>query len=467
MRILPILMTATALSACTVGKDYKGPAVALSARYAAPANIAPAEEQWWRRFGDSKLDALVERALAQNLDLAAVAARIDQARATARAAEAALLPTINADASVDRVHQSFRTPVGGVADRLNLPRDYSLYQIGEQASWELDLFGGLRRNREATRADLGGAQAEAAAARLSISAETVDTYLQLRGLQARYDVASHQLQNEIKLVELVRQQTDQGLVAEHELNRVLGEKESLEASLAPLRTAMKAQINRLDVLTGRQAGVDPDGLAATAKIPEAPDPSGNVEPADLMRRRPDVVAAERRLAAANARIGVALAEYYPKISLSGLFGVASIGTGGLFTGEAVQVSGGGALRWRLFDFGRIDAEVTAARGHEAEALAQYRGSILRATEEVENALTKLAETRTEIATRTREVAALARSRDQARRAYEGGILALVAVLDADRALLEASDRLAKARAEAGRASVSATRALGGGWEVRS
>ncbi len=467
MRVATFLLFSTALSACTVGKDYERPRVELSPRYAAPAVIAPAADRWWTAFRDAKLDALVDRALVQNLDLAAAAARVDQARAAATAAGAALLPSVAASGSVDRVHQSLRTPVGGVADRLGLPVDYTLYQLGAQASWELDLFGGLRRSREAARAELGGVKAEAAAVRLAIAAETVDAYLQLRGFQARLAVAARQLETEGRLLELVRQQVAQGLVAERELNRVQGEKEGIEASLSPLRAAIHAQINRLAVLTGRQAGVDAEGLGLAGAIPVAPHPSGSAEPSELMRRRPDVVAAERRLAAANARIGVALAEYYPRISLAGLFGVASAGTGGLFTGDAVQANSGGALRWRLFDFGRVDAEVAGARDREAEALARYRASILRATEEVETTLTRLAESRSEIAVRTRQVDALTRSRDKARQAYEGGVLPLVAVLDADRSLLEASDRLAAAQAEAARASVAAIRALGGGWERRS
>jgi outer membrane protein TolC len=186
-----------------------------------------------------------------------------------------------------------------------------------------------------------------------------------------------------------------------------------------------------------------------------------------MRRRPDIAAAERRLAASNARIGVAVADYYPHVSLTGLLGVASVGTGTLFTGNGVQASGGAGLRWRLFDFGKVDAEVAGARGHEAEALALYRGTVLRATEDVETSLTRLAEGRAEIASREAQVAALTRSRDQARQAYQQGVLALVDVLDADRALLEASDRLASAQAGAARASVAAIRALGGGWQERS
>jgi len=467
MRLAPALLAVSALSGCAAGRDYTRPEVALSAAYHAPVPIAASDAQWWRRFGDPVLDTLVETALTQNLDVAAAAARVDQARAAAGAAGAALLPQLDLAASADRTRQSLRTPVGAVANRLDLPRDYSLYTVGPQASWELDLFGGLRRGREAARADLAAAAASADAVRLSIAAETADAYLQLRGLQARYAVIAQQLETERKLAALVRQQAEQGLVAERELHRVLGESAGIEASLAPLRAAIAGQIHRLDVLTGRQAGSDPLHLATAQAVPDAPDPGGSAIPSDLMRRRPDLVAAERRVAASNARVGVALADYYPHLALNGLLGFASAGTGGLFTSAGLQASGGAGLRWRLFDFGRVDAEVAQARGQEAEALAQFRGAVLRATEEVETAIVRLAETRTEITLREQQVASLTRSRDQARQGYAGGALSLVDVLDADRALLEATDRLAAARAEAARASVAAVRALGGGWETRS
>jgi NodT family efflux transporter outer membrane factor (OMF) lipoprotein len=464
MRLIALLLTGAALAGCTAGPDYHRPQIDLTAAYRTPVSITPAADRWWTSFDDAVLDRLVERALAQNLDIAAASARVDQARAAARGASAALLPHADMAASSERNRQSLRTPFGAVANQLGLPRSYSLYQIGAQTSWEIDLFGGLRRAREAARADYASTAAEAEAVRLSIAAETADAYLQLRGLQARLNVATRQLETERQLATLVRQQADQGIVADRELNRVLGELQGIEAALAPLRAAAAGQINRLAVLTGRQAGADPDGLEAARAIPHAPDPSGSAYPAELMRRRPDLVAAERRLAAANARIGVSVADYYPHITLSGLLGLASVGTGELFTGGAFQAGGGGALRWRLFDFGRVDAEVAEARGREAEALARYRGSVLRATEDVETALVRLQEGRTEIGLREQEVASLTRSRDQARQGYSGGVLALVDVLDADRALLDASDRLAAARAETARASVAAIRALGGGWE---
>ncbi len=220
------------------------------------------------------------QALVQNLDIAAAAARVDQARAVSRAARAALLPQMDLGASAEHDRQSLRTPVGAVSNQLGLARSYSLYELGPQASWELDLIGGLRRGREVARAGRAAAEAEADAIRLSIAAETTDAYLQLRGLHARLDVAKRQLDTERQLVALVRQQAGQGIVADRELNRVMGESQGIEASLAALRAAIAGQINRLAVLTGRQAGAADNDLTSVAAIPLAPDPSGSARPAN-------------------------------------------------------------------------------------------------------------------------------------------------------------------------------------------
>ncbi|KXU32719.1 hypothetical protein A0J57_09080 [Sphingobium sp. 22B] len=462
-----MLVAAGILGGCTVGPDYRRPEVALTPSFKMGPVAPAADDRWWMRFNDPLLNRLVETALSQNLEIAAAAARLDQARAVASREGAALLPSAGLDGSFDRNRQSLLSPIGTIRERFGQPRDYSLYQLGARAYWEIDLFGGLRRGREAARADFHGAAADAGAVRLSIAAEVVDAYLQLRGLQARLAIAQQQVETESQLFGLVRQRLAQDLVSDREVNRVAGELEGLRAALAPLRAGIAGQLNRIDVLTGYQAGTDPAGLSTAAAIPIAPDPAGSSEPAQLMRRRPDVVAAERRLEAANARIGQALSEYYPKLSLSGLLGFASVGTGNLFTSDGVQAIGSAGLRWRLFDFGRVDADVARARGSEAEALARYRGSVLRATEEVESALAQLVEGRKEAAAREKQVAALAKARDQARNAYAGGAISLIDVLDADRALLSASDALADVQAGNARASVAAIRALGGGWKEDS
>ena len=204
MRFSVILLGAAALAGCAVGPDYKRPSVDLTGGYHRRVPLTRATERWWTSFGDPVLDQLVEAALAQNLDIAAAAARVDQGRAAAEAANAALLPRADLNASAERDRQSLRTPVGAVVNELGLPRSYALYQLGTQASWELDLFGGLRRGREAARAEYASVQADTDALRLSVAAETADAYLQLRGLQARLEVASRQLETERQLAALIR-----------------------------------------------------------------------------------------------------------------------------------------------------------------------------------------------------------------------------------------------------------------------
>ena len=408
---------------------------------------------------------LVDRAVAGNTDLAQARARIDQSRAAARTAGAALLPTLDVNAATTAVSQSRDTPLGRISQAVGAPRGYTDDAIGTQASWEIDVFGGLRRGREAARDDLAAAQASGGAVAIAVAAETADAYLTLRAFQARLAIARDQERNQALLDNLVRQRVDQGVAADRERNRTTAQLEGVRATMAPLRAGIEAQLNRIDVLVGDQPGTNRAMLVDARPVPAAPLPAGSAAPADLLRRRPDIVAAERRLAASNARIGVAIADYYPHLSLSGLLGVASLGTGTLFTGGAVQASGGAGLRWRLFDFGRVDAEVAGARGRQAETLAAWRGSVLIAAEDVETALARLVETHAERASLERQVAALGRAATQARDAYAGGVIGLIDVTDADRELLATADRLAVVRGEESRAAVAAYRALGGGWKA--
>jgi NodT family efflux transporter outer membrane factor (OMF) lipoprotein len=459
--------TVVLLAGCAVGPDFRAPSITLTRNYlAAPAiDSSAGGGNWWQAFHDPLLVALIERAEAGNTDLEQARARVLRSRAAAKAAGATLLPVLDATGGVDRIRQSLDSPIGVVSSELGLPRDYTEYSVGAAASWEIDFFGGLRRGREAARADAVATQADLASSAITIDAEVADAYLLLRSLQSRLEVAREQERNESLLVDLVRQRMGQGVSPEHDLNRATGALEGVRASMAPLRASIEAQLNRLDVLLGEQPGHNRPLLTDIAPIPDAPVPAGSAAPTDLLRRRPDVIAAERRLAASNARIGQAIADYYPHVSLTGLIGVASLTTGDLFTHDALQSSGGAGLRWRLFDFGRIDAEVAAARGREAEALAAWRGAVLGAAEDVETALARLAEAHRERTSLEAEVAALTRARDQARQAYQGGVSGLINVTDADRELLAAADRLAQVRGDEARQAVFAFRALGGGWQA--
>jgi outer membrane protein TolC len=221
----------------------------------------------------------------------------------------------------------------------------------------------------------------------------------------------------------------------------------------------------LDVLMGAQPGTYAQELAKPGPIPAIPPIGDDDQPLDVLRRRPDIVAAERRLAASSERIGAALSDYYPKISLSGALGFDSISYNHLVTSNAFQPVGTGALRWRLFDFGKIDAEVANARGVNAEALALYRQIALKAAEDIENAFMALSQTRARQQELQDEVTSLTRARDLSELAYKAGAIPLTDVLDADRQLLGARDDLDRTRADSARAAVRTFRALGGGWDA--
>jgi NodT family efflux transporter outer membrane factor (OMF) lipoprotein len=460
-----IAIAATALAACAVGPEYQKPDVPLTPAYqrADVMSSTTADSNWWLGFHDPLLEQIISRVQAQNLDLAQSAARVEQARAAALRAGAQLLPSMAATSSASETRQSLKSPIGEVADAVGAPRRYETYSVGAEASWEIDLFGGIRRSRDAALADARSAQLSDAAARISITAEAADAYLALRGLQAQREIANSQTLTQQHLLDLVQLRFGQGVSAQREVQMALADLEKTRSTIPPLNAAIDAQLNRLDILMGSQAGTYRNELAATAPQPVAPLPSGNATPSDLLRHRPDIVAAERRLAAADARIGSALAGYYPSLSLGGLFGVESVDGSSLFTGDALQAQALIGLRWRLFDFGRVDAEVAMARGREAESLAAYRASVLRATEDVENALSRLVNSREESAALARQIAALTVAREQSQTAYEAGASALIDVLDADRELLTAANRLAIAQANESRAAVASYRALGGGW----
>jgi NodT family efflux transporter outer membrane factor (OMF) lipoprotein len=460
-------LTLVVLTGCAVGPSYQRPDVQLPSAFRNAGELAgpvPSPDAvWWAGFHDPVLTQIIDRALAQNLDLAAAAARMAEARGAAALSGAALLPQGGLGAAASSSHDSLQSPIGEIAHAVGAPRNYETYSAGAQASWEIDLFGSLRRGREAAAAEAQAAEMSQAATRIAISAEAADAYLDLRGLQAQLRLADAQEETQSHLVDLVRQRVDQGASSDRELQRSMGELERVRALKPALRAAIDAQIYRLDVLMGTPAGTHREELAIQANQPSVPHPIGSIAPADLLQHRPDIVIAERRLAAANARIGAAVAEYYPHLTFNGLLGFESVDTGTLFTSAARQSGVLAGLRWRLFDFGRVDAEVAIARGRDQEALAGYRAAVLRATEDVEAALSRFVESRCEAQILERQIAALTRAREEAQTAYEGGVLPLIEVLEVDRDLLDARDRLAAANANEARAAVASFRALGGGW----
>jgi NodT family efflux transporter outer membrane factor (OMF) lipoprotein len=465
------LVVSITLAACAVGPNYTPPRSELVPFHnladfsGAMAPSTTPLDRWWLGFNDPMLVTLVQRALDQNLDLAAALGRVRQARAAARGAGAHLLPTADLAGSATFEHQSLRGLLGTIAGGLpTFVRNPHEYVVGPVASWEIDLFGGLRRAAAASRDEAQAAEANQAGTRVTVAADTADAYLQIRGYQARLVVAESQISTDEHLVQLVRDRYQAGAATEREIAQAEALLKQARATVPPLRLSLEQQLNRLDVLMGVQPGTYAHELATAHEIPSVPAISGDQQPTDMLRRRPDVIAAERRLAVSNERIGVAISEYYPKISLSGALGFVSLSASRLFTFGAFQPVGGGALRWRLLDFGKVDAEVAQARGVNAEALAVYRQAVLRAAEDVENALSGLAQTEADLIELQDEVQSLVKARDLAEQAYRAGSITLTDVLDANRQLLVAQDELDANRADAARAAVGVFRALGGGWE---
>ena len=470
---LAALLVASAAAGCAVGPDYVKPDAPVPERFQGQtaveqrtANAAADLPTWWAGFGDPQLTRFVQLALEQNLDLAQAFARVTQARAGLGAANAALLPSGNVTGQAARAYQSVETPLGRVLNsRPGFDRYGNTFEADANASWELDVFGGLRRGREAALADYQASQAGAVATRLAVAAQTADIYITIRGLQTRLKVARHQVQTQEKLLSTVNLLYGKGLAAELQVRQAEGALAQVRASIPQLEAGLDAAMNALDVMLGSVPGMHRAELEEAKDIPAAPQIAISGSPGELLRRRPDLIVAERRLAASNARIGVAIAEYYPKFSLSGLLGSAtSVGAGNLFGSGANQFAGVLGLRWRLFDFGRINAQIDQAKGQEAEMLAAYRLAVLRATEDVEDAFSALVKREEQAAVLTQGVDSLGRARNASFAAYQKGVVSLIEVLQADESLLRASDARAQAQTESARAAVAAFKALGGGWQ---
>ena len=473
--IVALYIAAGLLTGCAVGPDYVRPDVSMPEQFQGQAAVdhrhaaASADlTTWWTGFGDPQLTRFVALALEQNLDLAQASARVAQARAGVGAANAALLPSANVSGQAARVYQSVETPLGRILNSTpGFDRHGNQYEADLTASWEVDVFGGLRRGREAALADYKASEAGAAATRLAVAAQTADIYITIRGLQARLNVARQQVQTQQDLLSTINLLYGKGLAAELQVKQAEGALAQVRASVPVLETGLDAAMNALDVMVGAQPGTHRAELMKTRDIPVAPQIAATGSPGELLRRRPDLIVAERRLAASNARIGAAIAEYYPKLSLSGLIGSAtSVASGNLFTSGANQAAGVFGLRWRLFDFGRINAQIDQAKGQEAEMLAAYRLAALHATEDVENAFSALVKREDQAAILAQGVDSLGRARTASFAAYQKGVVSLIEVLQADENLLRASDERAQAQTESARAAVAAFKALGGGWQSR-
>jgi NodT family efflux transporter outer membrane factor (OMF) lipoprotein len=457
------------LASCAHQPPYHPPTMALPAAYRntgqpnVPSHGLAAQDRWWAGFDDPVLTALVDRALAGSLDIAVARARLRQATAGANAARAARLPLVTSNGSAAQQRQSLEDQFGRFAATVpGFDRTIAVYGLGGGVSWEIDLFGGLRAGQRAALADAAGAAAGMAGARLTVAAEVSTAYLDVRELQQRIAIAHARVATLADLDRLVRMRLSRGLAAGLEADQVAADLAAVRAVVPALEAVLEVRLNRLDLLAGRIPG-ETSSIIGTGVVPAAPQFVPADAPATLLTRRPDLVAAERAVAAADARTARAIAGQFPRLTLTALFGVLSNDLGSLIGGSATQGAATAGLAGPLFAFGRIKADIEANRGRRDEAVAEYRLAVLRAAGEVESSLSALHRSRDQANHLQASADALARAHTASRRAYTAGAVSLIEALDAERRLQSAQDGVVTAKANAARAAVSGFRALGGGW----
>lgn len=464
---LKAAVLAVALSACTVGPDFVRPgmpvpdgfvqAQAADATHATPT-VAP-DPLFWESFGDPQLTALVEEALASNHDLRIALANFDRANALLRESKFDYFPTITADAEgSDGRASADQAP--GVA---RSDRDGESYGVGIHAGWELDLFGRIRRSVEAGRADAAASAADLAAAQVAIVGEVARTYFGLRGLQERLHVARENAANQRETLRLVDARLGAGRGTEFDTARARAQLETTSARIPALEAQVAFDMHRLAVLVGRPPGALVAELAPPRALPDLPAKLDAGTPGDLLARRPDVAAAERRLHAATARIGVATADLFPRFTLGGLIGSQAIDTSMLFERDSETRVVALGVDWSFLDVGRVRARIAAADASASGSLARYEQAVLRALEDTENALVRHARARLEDAHLQRAASNSAHAAELAHIRFEAGATGLFEVLDAERTRLEAQDAFAAARTRAVVSAVALYQAMAGGW----
>jgi multidrug efflux system outer membrane protein len=468
MRVPVLLAAALALGACAVGPNYREPQMDVADEFGAAGLLTPEqgeiERQWWRQFGDPLLDELVEAAVANNRDIAAATARLREARAQRRERLFDFLPSITGSASYDNVRQSASgTP--GIPPGTPLDRDYELFDAGFDAAWEIDLFGRVRRANESARALAQAAAAARNQVVLSVIAEVARNYFELRGAQGQLAVARSNAENQQRALELVNARFEAGRGTALDTARATAQVQTTLASVPPLEAAVDRAMRRIEVLTGQQPGALASRLAEARELPVLPATLVLGNPEDLLRRRPDIRAAERQLAAATAAIGAQVADLFPRITINAGIGLAAPRFSQLDDPGNDRRSFGPSLSWGLFDLGHVYQRIRAADARSAEALAGYEQTVLLALEETENALSDFARERRRVEHLTRAAEASREAADLATQRFEGGVSDFLTALDAYRTSLEAEDQLAISRTRAATLLVSIYKALGGGWEI--
>lgn len=454
---------AALLAGCAVGPDYERPAIDMPQQWAGTVVVASmVDPYWWRSYGDQALSDLVEEALAANSDIALAAARVAEARALAGFARADRLPRLDAEAGAQRSRTSDDFTAAATPNPVNSLR------VAGVLSYELDLWGRLARADEAARAGLLASQAAQDTVRLAVAADVAAGYFNLRALDHQVGIAERTLQARQHSYELQKAQYDNGVVTELALRQAESELAATRAQLPALRQQLGLQRNALSVLLGRAPrALMRDTVVRGQSVEVLPVPPGVPDflPSSILDRRPDIQRAEQQLVAANARIGVAKAAFYPNIALTGTLGQQSRELGDLFTSGAGIWGLASNLTSPIFDFGRNQANLEVSEARRQQALVSYGQTVREAFREVLDALEKQQGSTERLTAIDGQVEALRRTLELAEDRYEGGYTSYIEVLAAQRTLFQAELDQSEALRDRLLASVELYKALGGGWNA--
>ena len=453
------------LSGCTpVGPNYREPVMPTAARFANQdqpgLSAADVEVAWWHGFQDDRLDQLVTQALDGNHDIRIATARLREARALLGETRFDRFPTVTAQGAY--THQQLSRAVAPASG----DRQVDIFTAGFDATWELDFFGRVRRSVEASTADVGAAEASRRDVTVSLLSEVARNYFELRGTQNQLAVAHRNAENQRETLELTTALLEAGRGTELDVSRAEAQLNFTLASIPLLESNIHRAVHRLGVLIGQEPTALVTALTVPQPLPGLPELVAVGQPADLLRRRPDIRVAERTLAAATARVGVATADLYPRVTVLGSVGLQAGAFLDIASGGSSTFSIGPRIFWAAFDLGRVRERINAADARTEAALAQFEQQVLLALEETENALVdfnRQQERRDLLSTSAR---ASEKAAELARLRYQSGMADFLTVLDAERTLLEAQDRLAESETRTATALIAVYKALGGGWELQ-
>lgn len=456
-------VVASLLAACATGPDYPGPpAVDLGAPQAgavSPAAALLSLDRWWEQLGDPVLERLVARALERNLDLRQAVLRIDEARASLAAVDARRMPVVDANAAATARRQSENDIIPILAGR-----DQAIYSAGLAAAWEPDLFGRVRRGVESATAQADAVAADADAVRLSVTSEVARTYFGLRAAQQELQARMASIAALEQMLALTRDRIRAGDLPASDVDFVLLRLQSAQAGVPQLRSRARSAALALGTLTG---GLPEDGLGveATSRVavnwPELPVG----QRVDLLERRPDIRAAERRLAASTANAGLAMTERFPRLTISASGGFLALDVANLISASSQTLALTPLITWRIFDGGRVQAEIRAAEARQAGAALAYERAVLNALSEVEQSLSDYRHARETLAAQEATTRRADRVFELAALRYGSGDLSRLDVLDAERQRADSLEAQARAESGVATALAQALKALGGGWRV--